>query len=106
MDLTIKLLEEKILIYDDCIKQLYEIDKKLLELHNDNININVIQSDDYVVVEHGKKLNELNKKEQRMIKLQDYLHNCDNIKKYVDKASNVHKVMLSIYGWVNVFSLI
>lgn len=59
-------------------------------------------TESFLVIENGKKLEELNKKEQDIIKEQDSYSNYQNASAYCQKASGLYKVAyyaLSIGKW-------
>lgn len=116
---TCKILKKKVEIYERCMKDLKELreeEKEIIDLEQsvilekDNFGnlakkIPSDLSESILVVDKGKKLSELSKKEQAAIKEQDNYYAYDQTKNITSQASTVYKATyyaLSICKWVMV----
>lgn len=107
-----KTLKKKMDAYEKFIQELKEIDDKkpqevqynfnpleesvIIEKDNEgNINRKVRSdlSESFLIVDRGKNLVELDKKEQQIILEQDSYHKYKNTSEYLSKASGVYKVI-------------
>lgn len=116
-----KNLKKKLELYENFMKGMKDIEAD--DNYNQNYNGNsltesvIFEKDNYgnlnkkvksdltesfLVIENGKKLEELNKREQDIIKEQDSYSNYQNASAYCQKASGLYKVAyyaLSIGKW-------
>jgi hypothetical protein len=106
-----KLLERKIQIYEKCLKDIHEIDQEMIgeleasilidQNYDQKIKSNLSES--FIVIDEGKKLVELNKKEQYAINEQNNLHNYIKATTYADKANTIYgkiSYVLSFGNWI------
>ncbi len=76
-----------------------QLSKRLTDL-NKKVKSDLTES--FLVIDHGKNLNELNKKEQNIIKEQDSYSKYQNTNAYCQKASGLYKIAyyaISIGKW-------
>ena len=99
-----KKLKKKLDIYEKLVQDMKEIDnndnshnslRESVIIEKDNYgNINKkVQSDlseSFFIVDHGKNISELNKKEQNIILEQDSYHKYKKTNEYMQKASGVY----------------
>lgn len=112
-----KILSRKIELYDKFFNDMKRLDEELLsrEFNNKNLGESIIiekdnygnrnmkvksnLSESFLVINNGKNLEELSKREKNAIDEQNNLYNYNQAKEYVDKTNNIVSWGYSIIKW-------
>ncbi|ARF09582.1 hypothetical protein Indivirus_1_205 [Indivirus ILV1] len=107
-----KNLQRKLELYENFVKDIKTIDNNNLlkesiiiekdNYGNSNKKLKSDLTESFLIVDKGKNLNELDKKEQDIIKEQDSYSNYQNANTYIKKANNAYTIscyVVSIGKW-------
>ena len=105
-----KILHKKLELYEKFFKDLHDLEalerptnslENSILIENNKVKSNLSES--FLVIDHGKKLEELPIKERTVINEQDNLHNYKKTKEYVEKTNYVYSIAKYVVGigqWV------
>ena len=110
-------IKKKLELYDNFVKEMKHLEIKdeysgslgesiIIEKDNYGHNVKKVPSDlteSFLIVENGKNINELNKKDQAVLKEQDSYYNYKNTSNHFQKANIVYKGIyytLSVGKWL------
>jgi len=107
-----KILHKKLELYEKFVKDLKELEqfekKNPLEesiiIENHKIKSNLSES--FLVIDNGKKLDELPIKEVNLINEQNNLHNYNKAKEYVEKTNYAYSIAKHVTGVISWFMLL